>query len=182
MKARISREPISAGLWIAAIVIFIVAIGAYLFVQTPSLASAEAAAKNNKAQIQQSAEEANKQISLMQASIQKRDWGIDPAKVIPQAMAQVSKAAGANGVGLASFRPGRNQDLSYITIIPITITATGGYPQLVKFIKDVEELQKVNISSVQISESGQSQDQVMATITAVVYTTNPGSGGTNGAS
>lgn len=182
MKAKLTREPISGGLWIAAIVIFVAAIGAFLLIKTPSVAEAENAANNNRAQIQKSAEEANKQIAAMQASLSKRDWGLDPAKVIPQAMAQISKVAGTYGVGLASFRPGRNQNLSYITIIPITISVTGSYPQLVKFIKDVEDLQKVNLSSVQISESGQSQDQVMATVTAVVYTTNPGSGDNSGTS
>ncbi len=180
MKITLSREPLASGLWIAAFVLFALALGAFLLVPTPSVASAMASEKQNKDQVQKAADEANKQISVMQASIGKRDWKIDPAKIIPAAMSQVSKSASNSGITMESFRPGRNQNLSYITIVPITITASGKYPQIVTFINDLEGLQKVNISSVQISESGQSKDQVMASITAVAYTTYIAPGGTNG--
>lgn len=179
MKFRKVEDPVCASIWAAVVVVLVATLLFVLIIRPASPTAAAAQAAKAIDQIKANAKTSNLQIAQMQAKIDRHDWKIGSDDITPKALAQASAAAKKSSVTMASFRPGRATVNSGLETIPISITADGGFPNIVQFLRSVESLEKISVSSVQVSELGTGTGQVQAVITAVAFTTKIDQGADN---
>lgn len=180
MNFRKAEDPVSAGLWTAAVLILVCTLLFILIVRPPTAEAAVKAANSQVDSIKSNAKASNDQIVMMQAAISKHDWQMSSDELMPKAMSQTSTAAAQAGVSMASFRPGKPGVVGNAELIPISITADGLFPNIVSFLRKLEALKKISVASIQISELGNGNGQVQAIITANTFTTTLDTGGTDG--
>lgn len=97
-------------------------------------------------------------------------WAVPLAEVGPRALESVTSFAQKNRLKLVAFRPQKPVEVNELTQIPFVIAIEGSYPNVLRFVKDLETpALKLGTSMIQISTSDPNSDLVSASIGVVAY-------------
>ena len=96
---------------------------------------------------------------------------------LPDLLASLSAAADRSGVTLGGISVGgaSTSTAASVSVIPLSITAEGGYFQLARFVFELENLDRLSrVSGISVSPTG--QKGLTLSVTAEVYTTDQSTG------
>ncbi len=101
--------------------------------------------------------------SALQALQQRLNAALPPTSDIYDYVTAISNAASATGVKVQSLSPGAGSSSGGVTIIPVTVTTTGTYDQMLSFIKALYALPRLTIiSSIGITGGGTGTNRATA--------------------
>lgn len=170
MKQNISTEMgLKIATWLGILGI-IVGAAFLLFLPKPSTASIVAMQKQQEAQIQGRAEDAQDDFDIAKEKVVGLTWKGGAEQVGPGALQSMNALATKYRVKLSGFRPSRTAQASGLDLLPFSVTATGSYPDLLNFVKAIENPDnKLAVDSLQIASSEANSDQVIATVGITAY-------------
>ena len=170
MKANLSAEMgARIALWIgilgiAAGVCFIA------LIPKPSTALVYAKQKAQEQKILAQSAKAQKDYDNLHKTLVTRTWSGGAQNVGPGALQAMNALATKYRVKLSGFRPERTTQASSLNLLPYSVTATGGYTDVLGFVKAIENPDnKLAVDSIQIASSEANTDQVIATIGITAY-------------
>lgn len=102
---------------------------------------------------------------------------IPSTPALPELLRSLTDASRAAGVALGSvtFGVGSAASVTSVSVLPVTISATGGYFDLARFVFELEHLDRLaKVASISILEG--EAGALALTVTAEVYTTDPSFG------
>ncbi len=170
MKANVSAEMgTRIALWIG--VLGIVAGVAFLaLVPKPNTALIYAKQKAQEQKILVQGVKTQKEYDDLHATVAKQTWNGGAQDVGPGALQSMNALATKYRVKLSGFRPERTTQASSLNLLPYSVTATGGYTDVLGFVKAIENPDnKLAVDSIQIASSEANTDQVIATIGITAY-------------
>ena len=97
-------------------------------------------------------------------------WTEKVEDVGPKALESITAYAQRNHLKLIAFRPQKAVEVNELTQLPFVIAIEGAYPNIVRFVKDLETPSlKLGTGMIQVSTSDSNSDLVAATISVVAY-------------
>lgn len=117
-----------------------------------------------------------KAFNASQAKVLASTWTGSATKIGPGALTAMNALAAQHKVKLSGFRPERVTQASGLELDPYTVTAEGSYPDVINFIKAIENPDtKLCVDSILAASSDANGDAVAANIGITAYRVAGGS-------
>ena len=136
----------------------------------PTVQSVLTAKKHRETDIKIKAEQASKDFATAKTKVDAQTWTGNAEEVGPGSLAAMNTLATKYKVKLSGFRPERTSQAGGLDLLPYSVTATGGFMDVLNFAKAIENpTNKLAVDSLQIASSEASSDQVIANIGLTAY-------------
>ena len=111
-----------------------------------------------------------REMAELQAKLELLKAKLPTEKETPGLYRAVSEAAQAAGLGVSLFQPREPKPKDYVSEIPITVTAEGGYHQLGQFFERVAGLERVvNVGEMKLVGLTKNRSALRAELTLATY-------------
>jgi type IV pilus assembly protein PilO len=111
-----------------------------------------------------------REVAELQAKLDVLKAKLPTEKETPGLYRTLSEAAQGAGLGVSLFQPREPRPKDYVSEIPITITAEGGYHQLGQFFEKVAGLERVvKVGDLKLTGLTRARNTVRADITLATY-------------
>jgi type IV pilus assembly protein PilO len=115
-----------------------------------------------------------REVALLEARLAVLKDKLPTEKETPALYRTLSDAAQESGLGVSLFQPRPPVPKDYVSEIPITVTAEGGYHQLGEFFEKVARLPRVvKVDSLKVTGLTKARSSLKADITLATYTYRP---------
>lgn len=180
MGTKIDRKMASKMLTALAVVALAAAL-VLMFWPKTGLATLAEAKKKSIAKFQADTRMANAEEADFKTANAARTWNVSLQDVGPAVLSSVTRLAKTRFLKLSTFRPQKTVELDGVTQAPYLLAVEGAYPELIAFVKDLENPKtKLAVTMLQLTSSDASSDRVTATIALAAFIEPVKSGAKNG--
>jgi hypothetical protein len=174
MMIRYKDDPTAAGLAFTGLVLLL---GALLFMTLypkPSTGGLAARARNAEFKVQLDKASIQQRLDASLDYTRKMAWNTEAQRVTPATVQVVTSLAKKNGLQLVGVRPQKVDDAGKPNRLPFLITVAGPYPAVMAFADALRDpINKLTISSLQLTASDANTNAVTGTIGTVAYVMPP---------